>query len=241
MLNGAINPTLEITKSLDTLLYEVNNGEYEDFRKYLLQKNITNLDLSYGRMQNHLNLGHLGQALQGTNVKVLNLASCNSGGCRDDRDIPPITDNDIVALAATLKDTQISVLNLRSNTRITSIGVRALTACISDTMLYKLELDSGRNKYNPNCPENAALTLAHDEMLAALEENRKELALKPYYAACVTQCVLLEDVQKHLLTFFPLMNATLADKYQNLAKEAHPNGVVDIQDDEVDYSNTNSY
>src|SRR5690554_1620482 len=114
-----IQKTTKITKSLTELLAEINSGHYTDFQAYLIQKNIRELKLSWGKARN-LDLAHLGQALKGTNVTTLELNGNQIGN------------DSAAALVTYFKGTDINTLSLSKN-NIGPYGAASLAKKLKDT------------------------------------------------------------------------------------------------------------
>src|SRR4029079_2024902 len=94
---------------LKTLFNEIISGKYDNFRRYLIQNNVTTLyyteelevfllDFVYTG-----NLIHLGSALQNTSVTEIGLTSAN------------IKSKDIIGFVQSLKGTQVQYIDLSSN------------------------------------------------------------------------------------------------------------------------------
>ena len=80
---NSANKKQKIEKSLEILLSEVNQGEYQDFRTWLKQNNYHDLNLN--SKASNINLSYLAQALKGTTVTSVDLSWSNIGphGAKD--------------------------------------------------------------------------------------------------------------------------------------------------------------
>lgn len=116
----------KISKSLDALLREVSQGQYEEFREWLLQNGTTRLDLA-GKATQGINLSHLGYALCGSAVTTLNVRYKRIG------------DTGVTDLVKALQNTQITALYLSGN-QISARGAKDLGIALQDTDVTELRL-----------------------------------------------------------------------------------------------------
>lgn len=148
-----------ITKSIYELIEEVNSGNYQDFRSYLAQNEITNLDLSSylpvdmnGRCS--FDFRHLAQALKDTPVISLNLQNNNLGTQGAEKACAALRDSNIktlnlrynnidceggMLLGKALQGSALSSLNLRDN-NLGDEGAIQLCAALSKTQIQILNL-----------------------------------------------------------------------------------------------------
>lgn len=114
----------KVEKTLNTLLEEVNLGNYVDFREYLIQMNLTELNLI--EKAKNLDLAHLSNALQGTHITDLILIYSEIDGA---------------GLAKlNLQGTQVTYLNLAGN----QIGAGVANLNLRDTQVTYLNLTSNQ-------------------------------------------------------------------------------------------------
>lgn len=151
--DDTITKKQKISKSLDVLLAEVSQGQYEEFREYLEQNNITNLNLC-GKAAN-TNLFHLVKALQNTSVSSLNL--------RDNE----IDDVRVKDLSLGLhENNNICALYLGGND-ITDVGAKDLSEALQNNKsLQILHLDY--NHIGPLGAKELGIGLKHNKSIRDL-------------------------------------------------------------------------
>ncbi len=214
-----------VEKSLDELLNEVFNGQYDDFRVYLRQNNITDLDLS-GKVIGSIDrpIKHLGIALQGTNVTTVNLGF---------NQIDPLDAEDF---ADCIPDTFLIKANLgfisfsRSEVRMRETLSKALEKNRDKLLFTPYRMATLR--LLPNEEKNKYFNMSVDAL------NTEEGRLR--YAGGILMRAPT-DVANKILGYLPLMRSRegrlQTNNFLNIAKKYNPDGLA-VEENNTDETST---
>ncbi len=175
-MNGPKNMSSKVKKSLNTLLTEVFNGNFNDFRAYLAQENLTNLVLAK-RSLGTKNLALLATALQGTQVATVDLMGNGIGpqGAKD--------------FVQNLQGTQVTAVYLGVNP-IGAQGAKDFALCLKGTQVTTANLgDIGQEAeiilQRALAKNNFRRHLAAPLMFASMHTNvTRQLTVNKKYENC---------------------------------------------------------
>ncbi len=229
------------------LLNEVYNGIYQNFKEYVWQENITTLEVKPNISSIHFgfttlilnvklvtyNLGHLGRALQGTNVEKVILNGNH------------INDFTVFNFCLHLEGTHVSTVKFANHCINGSSGLKDIAPCISHTFLmymkmdgyanceslqYMLELNRKKWLFTPyrvatltQLPPRVRNKYAH---LPALTQYSTEEDKLKFAAGIIMRCSTKDvNIAAYIMNFLPYMNIHKAKSYLDFAKEKHPHGL----------------